>query len=489
MLIAMLVSLYTTRIVLQKLGIDDFGVFNVVGGVSATFMFLNSAMSSVTQRYLSIEIGKNDEEQLRKVFNVSVVIHTFIGLVVVFICEVFGLWFIYNKMVIPEGRLDAALWAFQLSLVAIFITMISVPYNALLISRERLGAFAYISLVDVFVKLGIAYLISIVTYDKLIFYSFLITMSQILLRVMYGIYCHSNFKECRFKLYRYDPLYKEMTQFASWGLLGHFSSIVNTSLQDMLINTFFSPAINAARATAIKVSSATSGFVSNFQLSVEAQITKTYAVQNLDRTYFLIFQSSRFALYLLWFLSLPVFVCIDEILDIWLVEVPEMTSLLVRIILVGNLIQSLANPLNIAIRATGRIKLPEIIGGIILCANFPLSYLFLKLGFDAYVVFLIVIFCNVLCQVSRIVFSNLYLNMDIMKYFNIVLLKPFSVILLSSVFPIVLSKQLFVTDKIDRIIIFSLISVISTSFCFYYAGLNSTERLYIKTFIKTKIRK
>lgn len=488
MLAVMAISLYTSRIILQNLGVMDYGLYSVVGGIAVTFMFLNTAMNSSTQRYLTISIGKGEDEELHKVFNVSNVIHFLIGIIIVVVCEIFGLWFIFNKMTIPDGRETAVLWTFQLSLIAVFVTIISVPYNALLISREKMSAFAYISIADVIFKLFIAYIISIVHFDRLIFYALLIVISQILIRMLYVIYCKRNFRECSFKFYKFDSLYKDMTIFASWGLLGHIAWIINTSVQDMLLNVFFTPVINAARGLAIKVTNAVSGFSDNFQTAVSPQITKAYAVGNIERTYSLIYNSTRFSFYLLWILSLPLILCMDEILGIWLTEVPPYTSIFLTLVLVHNIIASGANPLNMAIRAKGQIKYPEIFGGLILILNLPLSYIALKLGYPPQSVFVILILCRVLNQILRIYFAHRYLSMPIFTYLRKVMIRPVGVMLLSLSIPLATLNYIFFENDGVKTIVICIISLISCAVTIFYLGINVSEKKYIKTYIKNKIQ-
>ena len=487
MLAVTLISLYTSRIILQNLGVIDYGLYSVVGGIAVTFMFLNTAMNSSTQRYLTIAIGKKDEEELHKIFNVSYVIHFIIGIVIVGLCELFGLWFIANKMNIPDGRELAVMWTFQLSLVAVFITIISVPYNALIISREKMSAFAYISIVDVVFKLIVAYVISIVHFDRLITYSLLIVISQILIRFLYVVYCKKHFKECSLKFYKPDGLYKEMTVFASWGLFGHIAWIINTSVQDMLLNVFFTPVVNAARGVAMKASKAISGFSDNFQTAVAPQITKSYAVGNIERTYNLIYTSTRFSFYLLWILSLPIILNIDAILAIWLAEVPEYTSIFLILVLIHNIIASGANPLNMAIRANGQIKYPEMIGGIILIMNLPLSYMALKLGLPPQSVFIILIICRSINQCVRIFFAHRYLSMPLWIYTKKALLLPIGVMLISAIIPTLSLSLVPFSSVVLKVVVISLICVASCVFTIYCWGLGSGEKDMIINFIKKKI--
>ena len=489
MLAVMAVSLYTSRIILQNLGVSDFGLYSVVGGIANMFVFLNGAMTSVTQRYLSIEIGKNDEDQLNKTFNVSFIIHVIIGVFVVVLCEVVGLWFIYNKMQMPVGRDVAVFWTFQISMLMTFLSMITVPFNALIISREKMGTFAYISIFDVLFKLLVAYLIASSPIDKLVYYALLMAFSQLVVLAIYVLYCKIKFKECHFCAYRFDSLYKEMIIFASWGLLGHFSTIITSSVQDMMLNAFFSPVVNAARGIAIRVSGAVKGFSNNFQLAVEPQITISFAQGRLERTYSLIYNSSRFSLYLIYFFSLPIVLCADEILHIWLVEVPDYTVPFIDLVLLNNLIFSTANALNMAIRANGKIKYPEIVCGIVLVLNLPFSLLFLKLGYSPLSVFVVTILCNILAQGVRIYYAHKYINMSVLIYIQKVFIRPFLVMLVSAVLPLLLCYKLDYYNDLIKIFIVSIISSISLLFFVYFLGMVRDERQMLMTVIKNNLHK
>lgn len=487
MLAVMAVSLYTSRIILQNLGVSDFGLYSVVGGVATMFIFLNGAMSSVTQRYLSIEIGKNDDDQLKKTFNVSFIIHVLIGIGVVILCEAVGLWFIHYKMQIPEGRETAVFWTFQISMVMTFLSMITVPFNALLISRERMGVFAYISIFDVLFKLLVAYLIASAPFDKLIYYALLMAFSQLIVLAIYVVYCKVKFVESRFCFCKFDTLYKEMVAFASWGLLGHFSSIVTTSIQDMMLNAFFSPIVNAARGVAIRVSTAVQGFSKNFQLAVEPQITISFAQGRIDRTFSLIDNSSRFSLYLLYFLSLPIVLCVDEILRVWLVEVPEYTAPFIILVMLNNIIVSTANALNMAIRANGKIKYPEVVGGIVLILNLPLSLLFLKLGYSPLSVFIVTIFCTILAQCVRIYYAHKYIHLPVRNYITNVFVKPFLIMLVSAVIPSLISYKVSFGNDLMKILVITICSSVSILLFVYTLGMTHDERQLVASFIKNKL--
>lgn len=273
MLFTMAVSLYTSRVVLNTLGVEDFGIYNVVGGVVAMFGFLNSAMSSSTQRYITFELGKNDFEQLKKVFNTSVSIHAFISVVILILAETIGLWFLYNKMTIPIERMDAALWVYQGAIASTIVLIMSVPYNATIIAHEKMSAFAYISVLEVVLKLLIVYLLLIGDFDKLKLYAVLMFSIQLIIRLIYGRYCKKHFSETKFQWTKDWKLFKEMLGFAGWNLWGNCAGIAFTQGVNILLNMFFGPAVNAARGIAVQVQNAVNQFSFNFQTALNPHTT------------------------------------------------------------------------------------------------------------------------------------------------------------------------------------------------------------------------
>lgn len=479
MLFTLGVSLYTSRVILQNLGVEDFGIYNVVGSVVTMFVFLNSAMTSVTQRYLSFEIGRNNEEQLNKVFNISLVIHFGLSIIIVLISETVGLWILNNKMVIPSSRMVAANWVYQCSLFATVLMMISVPYNALIISREKMSAFAYISILDVVLKLLIAIAISFARTDRLVLYAILIVGVQLIDRLIYGFYCSRKFVESKIKIVRYESLYKEMLVFASWGLLGHLSVIITQSVQNILLNVFFNPIVNAARGISVQVTNAIQGFSSNFQLSIEPQITKTYSVGDVERLHLLIINSSRYSLYLLYLLSLPLFLKINVVLGLWLTEVPEYTASFVRISLLMALGGALGNPINIAVRATGKVKMLELTGGTLLVMNLPVSYSCLRNGMEPVSVLYVQLIIIILSQILRLYFAKIQIDLPVREYLRTVLLRPCMVMSTALVIPVIATVYWNHNDILSLVYV-GIISILSTIASVYSWGLNDNEKTFLR---------
>lgn len=325
MFLVMGISLYTSRIVLEQLGIVDYGIYNVVGGVVAMFGFINASMAASTQRYLTFDLGRKDLEHLNITFNTSLHIHVIIALVVVSIGEIGGVWFMYNKMQIPPDRMTAAFWVFQFSLASMIVTFINVPYNALIIAYEKMSAFAYISILEVVMKLGIAFLLMASPIDRLIYFAILNFVSSIIVRIIYTIYCSRNFAAVKLRRLFNKSLFKEMSGFAGWSLFGQLAAIGFTQGLNVLLNMFFGPAVNAARGVAVQVQGAVSQFSMNFQTAINPQITKSYAQQDFGNMHMLVCRSSKFTYFLLFALTLPILLETPYILNLWLKEVPDYT--------------------------------------------------------------------------------------------------------------------------------------------------------------------
>ena len=393
MLLTMGVSLYTSRIVLNTLGVEDFGIYNVVGGVVMMFSFMNSAMSSATQRFLAIELGKKDDEQLKKVFSMSITIHAIIALIILVFAETLGLWFLNAKLVIPIDRMDAANWVYQASILAFMLTVMGVPYNAIIIANERMSVYAYVSIVEVVLKLFIVFALVWIGYDKLKLYAIFILCVTIIIWIIYNIYCKRNFPETRYRFFWDKSLYKTMMHYAGWNLFGNLAHVTIGQGLNILLNLFFGPVVNSARGIAYQVNTAVSGFVINFQMAMNPQIFKSYAANDLKYMHQLIFQGAKYSFFLLFFLALPLLIDTETILKWWLKIVPEYTVLFCRLVLINTLIDCISGPLMTAAQATGRIKKYQTAVGGLLLLILPISYLFLKNEFPPEITLYVSISC------------------------------------------------------------------------------------------------
>lgn len=477
----LLVNLYISRVVLKALGVEDFGIYNVVGGLVTMFGFLNSSMTSATQRYLTFELGKDDKNRLSSVFSTSIQIHLLIAVIVVILSETIGLYFLYNKLQIPATRLSAAFWVLHCSTIILAIKTIIVPYNATVIAHEKMNVYAVLSIIEVFLNLGVVLLLNYFNADKLKIYAVLLIAVQVVIIAGYFFYCRLNFVETKYNKAFNKPLFKEMCSFASWSLFGNSAAMLMSQGQNILLNMFFGPIVNAARGIVAQVSSAVKQFAFSFQTAINPQITKTYASNDLSRMHLLMFSSAKFSSFLLLAIILPVIVEAPYILSLWLETIPDNTVVFVRIVLCTALIGPMANPLMVGIQATGKIKIYQgVVGGLLLLI-LPVSYMFLKLDFPAYSVFVVELLFELIAQIARLFIGRNKLGLSVLEYMQKVVLKIF-LVGISTFIPLLLIHYQMNYGFL-RIAIVSIGSVVFISISAYFVGLSKDE----KDFVRIKI--
>lgn len=479
MLLMMGVMLYTSRVVLSALGVEDYGIYNVVGGIVTMFTMLSGSLSSAISRFVTFELGRKNQERLNAIFSTSVIIQITIGVIIVILVETFGVWFLNNQLVIPPERLTAANWVLQLSLITLVINLISIPYNATIIAHERMSAFAYISILEAFITLGVAYLITIAPIDKLVFYALLMTTVALIVRFTYSAYCRRNFEEAKFRWIFDKELLKEMFSFAGWNYIGNVSWVLRDQGNNMLLNILGGgPAVNAARGISTQVNRAVCQFSSNFMMALNPQITKSYASDNIDYMSTLVIQGARLSFYLLLFLSMPVLFNTNYILTLWLKNVPDHTVLFVQLALCFSMLDSISTPLITAMLATGNVKKYQIVVGGLHLLNVPISYLMLKIGLFPEVVIIVAMFVSVCCLAARLYLIRGMMKFSARKFIKSVLFNVIIVSAISSIAPFI-AVQYLGENFIDFILI-SIVAVLSSTVTIYFIGCNATERLFIK---------
>src|SRR5690606_19286013 len=337
MFLIMGITLYTSRIVLKELGVSDYGIYSLVGGFVAMLGFFNSAMSTATQRYLSFDLGKGDYNQLKKTFSVTLTIHIAIAILGLLLAETIGLWYVNYKMVFPVDRVFAVNVVYQFSILTFVLNIIQVPYNALIIARERMNIYAYVSILEAALKLAIVFLLVFGT-DKLILYAILTFVVALIIRLIYQVYCRRQFQESRYKFEYNKAYYKELISYSGWNLFGNIAAVAKCQGVNIVLNLFFGTVVNAAYGITNQVYSAVNMFVSNFQLALNPQIIKNYSQGNLEQSHYLILQGSKFSFYLMLIIVSPIILNVDFILEIWLVNPPEYTSVFVQLCLLNILI-------------------------------------------------------------------------------------------------------------------------------------------------------
>jgi O-antigen/teichoic acid export membrane protein len=487
MLITMGVSLYTSRIVLNVLGIENFGIYNVVGGVVSMFAILNGSLAAASQRFLTFELGTGNFQRLKEVFSTTVTIHNLIALVVFILAETVGIWFLNSQMNITPNRIDAANWVFQCSVLTFIIDIISVPYNASIIAHEHMKTFAYVGIIEVVFKLLIVFLLPLFSFDKLKFYSLLILSVAIIIRLIYGFYCKYHFEECKYKFYWNKSLIKEVASFAGWNFIGASSYVLMTQGVNILLNLFYGVIVNAAQGIANQVQNAIGGFINNFMTALNPQITKSYALKNRDYMLNMVQQGARFSFYLMFFLSLPILIETQNILKLWIKIVPEYAVIFVRLSLIFAITQTLSNTLITAMLATGNIKKYQIIVGGLQMLNLPFSYIALKMGFSPQSTLVIAIFFSFVCLGARLWLLRELIGLSAKYYLRKVLGNVMLVSLLSLISPMIVFY--IMNDCLLRLLVVCIVSFISTGTIFIFLGLSQEERLFMKKKVSEYINK
>lgn len=482
MLFMMVVSLYTSRVILNALGVEDFGIYNVVGGVVAMFTVISGSLSAAISRFITYELGKGDQSKLNRIFSASVTIQLLLSLIIVVLIESVGVWFLNAKMTIPEDRMAAANWVLQFSIITFVINLISVPYNAAIIAHEKMSAFAYISILEAVCKLAIAFLIIVSPIDKLIFYAILMCAVSIIVRLTYGHYCKKHFAECNYHFHWDKEILKKMFGFAGWNFIGASSAVLRDQGVNIVINIFCGPAVNAARGISSQVNSAIMGFVNNFTIALNPQITKSYASGDHKYMMTLIFQGARLSFYILLLLSLPVILNAHYILKLWLSNVPEHTELFVQLILICAMGESLSNTMVTAMLATGNIRNYQIVVGGLQMMNLPISYICLRLGFMPESVLIVAIVVSQCCLAARLYMLRGMIGLSSIQYMKKVYLNVIVVTLLSLAVPVLLSK--YMEETFFSFVVLSLVSIVCTLIVEFYVGCNGKEREFVVDKVK-----
>ena len=424
MFMLLLIGLFTSRVVMRTLGVEDYGVYNVVGGVVTVFTFLTTAISAAISRYLAVGLGQGDPDRLKRIFSTAVVIQIGLSLLLVLLVETAGLWWLNHKLVIPDGRLEAARWVLQCSLGVLVVQLLAIPYNAAIIAHERMSAFAVISLGEAVLKLGVALLLYVSPFDKLVSYAVLMLAVALLVRIAYGLFCRRFFPETRGALVYDRALTREMTAFAGWSFFGSSGYVFNTQGIGQVVNLFFGVAVNAARGVTLQVENTVKQFVSNFLTALNPQITKAWAAGDKEYCFELVRKGAKYAWLVILACAIPILGEAEWLLDLWLGadKVPPYAAAFVRLAMVGLLVDLAGNSLHTLVLAAGEVKRYYLIVGLTSYLGLPLAWLAFKLGAGpawAYVVF-IAVYLAVL--VERIVLVHELTGFPVRPYLRLLLL-------------------------------------------------------------------
>lgn len=479
MLFSMLVSLYTSRVVLNTLGVEDYGIYNVVGGFVAMFSLISNSLSASVSRFLTFELGRGDMERLKETFSTSLMIHLALAGIVFLLAESIGIWFLNTQMTIPEERLYAANWVFQASIISFMFGLCSVPYNASIASHERMSAFAYIGMLDVVLRLLIVLFIaySPFSFDRLIVYSLLLVAVGMSLQCIYLWYCRKHFEECRFKLHFDKSYWKEMSAFAGWNFIGATSGLLKDQGINVLLNLFLGPIVNAARGISVSVNTAVSGFSGNFMAAINPQITKSYASGDRGYMFSLVERGARFSFYIILLFALPIIFETDFILTLWLKHYPDHTVNFVRLILLLSLCEILSNTLVTLQLATGKIRNYQLAVGGMQLMNFPVSYICLKIGLPPESTFIVAILISLSCLCLRLVFLRGMVGLPVRCFLRNVCCNVMLVLVIASILPSLLCFNL--QEGWGRFSIVVAVSLVCVALTVYFIGCNAIERRFI----------
>lgn len=484
----MAVSLYTSRVVLETLGVDDFGIYNVVGGIVMFLSFINTSMASATQRFLNVELGRNDKAGVKRVFVNALIIHFIIAILVILLAETIGVWFLNCHMNIAQDRLEAANYVLQFSIATMATTIISVPYNAAIIANEKMSAFAYISIVEVSLKLVLVLLLVHSPIDKLVTYAALMFSVSLIIRLIYGGYCKQHFEECKeLRIKANGKVIKQMMSFSTWTIVGALVSISHGQGISIVMNLFFGVIVNAAYGIANQVNQVVSNFVNNFMTALNPQIVKTYSANQLQEMHALIARGCRMGFFLVLFFVVPIIIETPALLGLWLNEVPDYTVDFVRLVLIITLLNSFSSPLSAAQGATGDIKKYQIVLTTLGLLHIPLAWLCFTQGLNPNYAMYVYLFIVIFEQSFRVVFVSRSISMRILPFVKDFLFRCGTVSCLSFIVPVLL--QLYLPDNIIMSLIICAIGALSVILFVFIIGVDKNERRGLTQMVTLKIAK
>lgn len=482
MVFVLFVSLYTSRVFLNVLGVEDYGISNVVAGFVSMFSFLNTSLANAIQRFYNAELGKNGSKGITKVYNTSLVIQGIIALFVVALLESVGLWYLYEKMVIPSDRFEVAFWLYQFSTISAAVVIMQSPFTAAVMAYERMNTYAVISILEVILKLGFALALPYISIDRLLMYGAFYMVLSILTFLSYFIYSKKEFKELHFQRSYKKSMFKDMISFSGWNLCGTFACMIREQGLNMVLNIFFGPIVNAARGVAYQVSGALQGFVSNLSLAAKPQMVQSFATGDSSRTIKLMYTMSKLSFIFLFVLSVPVIFNIDYILHLWLGNVvPDHAANFVVLVIITNFMNNLNAPLSNVVYATGKMRNYEVTFSVINLLIIPISFIVLKLGAPAEMAFIVYLVMTVFVQIGCLLVIHTLTKISLSDYF-MSLIVPI-VIVACITLPLIYIINFYLQQNMIGIVIEYIVITLLSSVLFYYVVLDSTEKKIVNNII------
>lgn len=476
----MLVALFTVKIVLKSLGVIDYGIYNVVGGIVTMLGFLSTTMTGASQRFFSFELGRNDHLKLRKTFSLTFIIYALIAVIVIVISETIGLWFLKNKMVIPDDRLQASFWVFQFSILSFVTVIMSIPYQSIIIAKEKMKIYAYVGIFEALLKIAVVFLLTTISYDKLILYAVLMFSSTFLCCSVYQIYCLKNFKETKLIFTIDKRIIKNLISYAGWNMIGAISNILRLNGVNVLLNLFFGPVVNAARAITNQIYVAINSLMINFYLAVRPQITKSFAANDYNYFINLVHKSSKFSYFIVLLMTMPIIIETKFVLEIWLNQVPKHSVIFIRLVLIALILETINNQLVAAIQASGKIKTYQIVISLILITVLPISYMLFTFGAAPEYTFYISIGLILFNFIPQLIIAKKTIKFSIMEYLRLVVLPIFMVTFSS--YSIIVFIHSFFDYGLFRFIVVCFSTLFILFFSIYFFGLSKSERIVLKSF-------
>ncbi|MBP8934389.1 MAG: MATE family efflux transporter [Prevotella sp.] len=487
MLVVVGVGLFTSREVLRVLGVNDFGIYNLVGTIVVMFTFLQTALNNATSRFITYDLGAGNTANLQRIFSMSMNTELILAGIIMLLSEIVGVWFIGNKLHIPDGRMEAAQWVFQISLFNFAISIIRTPYNSLIIAHEHMNYYALTSIIEAVLKLVIVYLLIVLPADKLILYALLQMGVTIVIFLWMVVYCKHHFEECHYTKYWNKGLLKSLMNYSGWSLIVNIADIAVNQSISIFFNLFYGIAANAAYGIANQVNTQLSYFISNFSQSYSPQIIKSYAAKKYDYFMKLIYSTSKLTFFLYFSVAFPIMINIRFILDVWLVNPPKMADTFLCLIVGYNIFDSFSNPLWMSVHATGYLKVHQILMGSIKIMNIPISYILLKLGFPIYTVLAVYVALNALCSIVRIIYLRTLIHLDTLDYMKKVIWQMIKIVLIS--IPIPLAILYFSDNRLLNFFMTSISFYLLYLPSIYFLALNTKEKEIVKGIVVKVIAK
>ena len=482
--IVMAIALYVSRLTLQVLGVEDYGVYNVVCGFVSMFTFLNAAFTTGIQRFYNYEYGKNGKDGANRVFISAIITQAVLAVIIVVLLESIGLWYMFEKMVIPDGRFTAAMWVFQISVISTVVMMMQVPFNAAILAHEKMDFFAYLSVLNQVLKLIIVLVLPYLDGDKLILYGLLFLLVTFIDLLLNYFYSHNRFSEIKFDFNLDKKLMKQMLSFSGWNVFGKFSYVMREQGLNMVLNLFFGPALNAARGLAFQVTGALNGFVSNINVAVKPQLTQSFAQGDIHRTFTLFYTVSKLCFVTLFILALPICLDIDFILKLWLGDgaAPKYTNIFIILVAIMALLGTLGTQISFVVHATGVMMKYQIVTGTVELLIVPLAYLTLKMGTPPTAVFIVAIAINSINLIISLWILKGIVEFSIKQYICNIMIPLFLFFIISIIIP--LCVRFYLPQGLLRFVALLIVSSISIMISFYFIALNKAERLITNNYIR-----